>query len=62
MPVEAHVLEQTPDTLHLAYHGSVDPIIQWLARYPAERLITPQTSLEEAFIQYYSPDAAEDAE
>ncbi len=62
MPVEAHVLEQTPDTLHLAYHGSVDPIVKWLARYPVERLITPQTSLEEAFIQYYSPDAAEDAE
>lgn len=39
--------------LHLAYHGSADAVLKWLAQFPVDRLATPQTSLEEAFIHYY---------
>ncbi len=39
--------------LHIAYHGKVDTILKWLAQFPVNRIATPQSSLEEAFIQYY---------
>jgi ABC-2 type transport system ATP-binding protein len=39
--------------LHIAYHGKADTILKWLAQFPVNRIATPQSSLEEAFIQYY---------
>jgi len=39
--------------LHLAYHGKVDTVLKWLAQFSVSRIATPETSLEEAFIQYY---------
>jgi len=27
--------------------------LKWLAQFPVDRIATPQTSLEDAFIQYY---------
>ena len=48
------LIQQEPETLHLAYQGSIDPVLKWLAQYPVDRISTPQTSLEEAFIQYYN--------
>lgn len=47
------LIQQEPELLHLAYQGSADAVIKWLAQFPVERIATPETSLEEAFIQYY---------
>jgi ABC-2 type transport system ATP-binding protein len=49
----ARVVEQEPGVLHLAYQGQVDPVLKWLAQFVVERMTTPQTSLQEAFIEYY---------
>jgi ABC-2 type transport system ATP-binding protein len=45
--------------LHLAYQGKADKVLKWLAQFPVSRIAAPQTSLEEAFIQYYSGDLAD---
>jgi ABC-type multidrug transport system ATPase subunit len=47
------LIEQQPGMLHLAYTGSCDPVLHWLAQFEVDRLATPQTSLEEAFLQFY---------
>jgi len=47
------VIEQDAESLHIAYHGSADAVLKWLAKFPVDRIATPQTSLEDAFIQYY---------
>jgi ABC-2 type transport system ATP-binding protein len=47
------VVEQEPGVLHLAYQGLADPVLKWISRFPVDRITTPQTSLEEAFLQYY---------
>jgi ABC-2 type transport system ATP-binding protein len=58
LPVEkmegVQLIQQERETLHFAYKGSVGPVLKWLGQYPVERISTPQTSLEEAFIQYYN--------
>jgi ABC-2 type transport system ATP-binding protein len=46
-------VERQPGMLHLAYQGAADAILKWAAQFPVDRITTPQTSLEEAFIQYY---------
>ena len=53
------LIQQQPGMLHLAYQGSSDAVLKWLAQFPVERIATPQTSLKEAFMQYYKeqPDA-----
>jgi ABC-2 type transport system ATP-binding protein len=43
--------------LHLAYQGKADTVLKWLAQFPVSRIATPQTPLEEAFMQYYSDSA-----
>jgi ABC-2 type transport system ATP-binding protein len=53
VPPGVRVVERHPGMLHIAYHGEVDAILKWLARFHVDRIATPQTSLEEAFIQYY---------
>jgi len=47
------VIEQNSDSFNIAYQGTVDALLKWLAQFPVERITTPETSLEEAFIQYY---------
>jgi len=47
------IVEQEPGMLHVAYQGTADAILKWAAQFPVDRVATPQTSLEEAFIQYY---------
>ncbi|MHC4617814.1 MAG: ABC transporter ATP-binding protein [Planctomycetota bacterium] len=47
------VVQQGPGMLHLAYQGTADAILKWIGEFPVERIATPQTSLEEAFMQYY---------
>ena len=48
------LIQQDPGSLHLAYQGSIEQVLKWLAQYPVDRISTPETSLEEAFIQYYN--------
>ena len=48
------VIQQESESLNLSYQGSVGPVLKWLAQYPVDRISTRQTSLEEAFMQYYS--------
>ena len=47
------LVHRQPGLLDLAYHGSADALLKWLAQFPIDRIATPQTSLEEAFMQYY---------
>ncbi len=47
------VVEQKPGMLHVAYQGQCDALLKWLAQFHVERITTPETSLEDAFIQYY---------
>ncbi|UCD29785.1 MAG: hypothetical protein JSV03_04690, partial [Planctomycetota bacterium] len=47
------VIQHEPESLHLAYQGSADAVLKWISQFPVDRIATPQTSLEEAFIQYY---------
>ncbi len=43
--------------LHIAYQGKADTVLKWLAQFAVSRIATLQTSLEDAFIQYYSDSA-----
>jgi ABC-2 type transport system ATP-binding protein len=47
------VIERQPGMLHVAYQGTSDAVLKWVAQFPVDRITTPQTSLQEAFIQYY---------
>jgi ABC-2 type transport system ATP-binding protein len=47
------VIERQAGMLHLAYQGTSDAVLKWIAQFPVDRIATPETSLEEAFIQYY---------
>jgi ABC-2 type transport system ATP-binding protein len=47
------IIERQSGMLHLAYQGTSDAILKWIAQFPVDRIATPQTSLEEAFMQYY---------
>ena len=40
--------------LHLTYQGKADTVLKWLAQFSVSRIAAHQTSLEEAFMQYYS--------
>jgi ABC-2 type transport system ATP-binding protein len=51
------VIQQNSETLQIAYQGSVDAVLKWLAQYPVDRIATPETSLEDAFMQYYQKEA-----
>jgi ABC-2 type transport system ATP-binding protein len=53
VPPGVRVVERHPGMVHLAYRGEVDAILKWLAQFHVDHIATPQTSLEEAFIQYY---------
>jgi len=51
------VIQQNSDTLQIAYQGSIDAVLKWLAQFPVDRIATPETSLEDAFMQYYQKEA-----
>jgi ABC-2 type transport system ATP-binding protein len=51
------VIRQNSNSLHIAYQGTADAVLKWLAKFPADRIATPDTSLEEAFMQYYRKEA-----
>jgi ABC-2 type transport system ATP-binding protein len=50
---DVRVIERHPGVLHVAYQGRCDRLLKWLSQFPIDRMTTPETSLEEAFIQYY---------
>jgi ABC-2 type transport system ATP-binding protein len=54
------ILRQESRVLHLAFQGPVDPVLKWLTQFSVERISTPQTSLNEAFMQYYQKEADHD--
>lgn len=47
------VIEQNGNAQEIAYQGQADVLVKWLAQYRVDRIETPQTSLEDAFMQYY---------
>ena len=51
------LIRQDDSSLHLAYYGTAEAIIKWLAMFPVDNITTHETSLEEAFIQYYQREA-----
>jgi ABC-2 type transport system ATP-binding protein len=51
------IIQKNTETLQIAYQGTVDAVLKWLAQFPIDRIATPQTSLEEAFMQYYKKEA-----
>ena len=52
------VLQREAGMLHLAYHGACEGVLRWLAEHRVDRIETPRTSLEEAFLGYYSRTTA----
>ena len=58
VPAGVRVIRQDAVSLHLAYHGAADAALKWLASFPVDRIATPETSLEDAFIQYYRREDA----
>ena len=51
------IIRHDDSSLHLAYRGTAEALIKWLAKFPVDNIATPETSLEEAFIQYYQREA-----
>lgn len=47
------VVKQDRESLEIAYQGTAEPVLKWLSQFPVDRIATPETSLEDAFIQYY---------
>jgi ABC-2 type transport system ATP-binding protein len=43
--------------LHIAYQGKADTVLKWLAQFAVSRIATAQTSLEDAFMHYYSANS-----
>jgi ABC-2 type transport system ATP-binding protein len=50
------IIEQNSNTLHIAYQGTADAVLKWLAAFKIDRIATQETSLEDAFIQYYQKE------
>lgn len=48
------VEKRNSEMICLSYAGPVRELLSCISQYPVERIATEQTSLEEAFIQYYS--------
>jgi len=55
------VIQQNSNTLHVAYQGTIDALLKWLAQYQVDRIATTETSLEDAFIQYYRKEAGHES-
>jgi len=54
---DTRIIRREASCLEIAYQGSADRTVKWLAQYPVERITTPETPLEDAFIQYYQKEA-----
>lgn len=58
---DVRLIQKANQSLDVAYQGSADRLLKWLAHYPVERITTPDTSLEDAFIQYYQKEDRDDS-
>ncbi|MCP4454997.1 MAG: ABC transporter ATP-binding protein [Planctomycetes bacterium] len=58
---EASLVQVQSPCMEIAYQGSADRLLKWLAQFPVERITTPDTSLEDAFIQYYQKESRHDS-
>jgi ABC-2 type transport system ATP-binding protein len=56
LPEGVKVISQDDKTLHISYTGAADTVLKWLAHFPVDRIATPETSLEDAFMQYYQKE------
>jgi len=56
-PPGVRIIQQNTNTMHISYQGAIDALLKWLAQFPVDRIATTETSLEEAFIQYYKKEA-----
>ncbi len=56
-----HVVRRNAVSLELSYQGAADGVLKWLAQFPVDRIATPETSLEDAFIQYYRREGGHEA-
>ena len=61
LPVErlkgVREIKRKGQMLHIAYQGKADTVLKWLAQFAVSRIVTPQTSLEDAFMQYYGDNS-----
>ncbi|MFH1719485.1 MAG: ABC transporter ATP-binding protein [Planctomycetota bacterium] len=55
------VIQQDQESLEIAYQGTAEAMLKWLAQFPVDRIATPETSLEDAFIQYYRKEAGDES-
>jgi len=55
------IIQQNSNTLHIAYQGTIDALLKWLAQYQVDRIATTETSLEDAFIHYYRKEAGHES-
>jgi len=56
-PEGVRVISRDSQSLHISYTGTADNVLKWLTKFPVDRIDTPQTSLEEAFMHYYQKEA-----
>ena len=59
-PEDVHIIHRNENTLLLSYNGQADRVIKWLSGFPIERISIPETSIEQAFIQYYQKEVPDD--
>ena len=57
-PEGVRILRQEAGMIEIAYQGTVEVVLKWLCQFGVDRIATQETSLEEAFIQYYSDGAS----
>jgi len=56
LPDGIRIIQHDSNSLHISYNGTSDKALKWLAKFPVDRITTPETSLENAFIQYYQKE------
>jgi ABC-2 type transport system ATP-binding protein len=59
-PPAVRLIQKEPGEFEIVYQGSADPVLKWIAQLPVDRIATPQTSLEDAFIQYYRDETTQE--
>jgi ABC-2 type transport system ATP-binding protein len=58
---DARIIKKETSSVEIAYQGSANRILKWLAQYPVDHITTPDSSLEDAFIQYYEKESLHDS-
>lgn len=58
VPEGVRILHEEAGMIDVGYQGSVDVVLKWLCAFGVDRIATQETSLEDAFIQYYRDEGA----